>query len=79
LINLYIKKIYNSLRKELFPSWLKALYSIFILSIFADYIMRGKFGFIAFLRFEINNTLQGGKIEFILFFIIIFMIWKGKK
>jgi len=78
LINLYIKKIYNSLRKELFPTWFKALYSIFIISIFSDYIMRGKFGFIAFMRFEINNTFNGANWQFLLILIILLLMWKKK-
>ena len=79
LIKLYLKKIYTSLKKELFPSWHKAIASIFMLSIFFDFMFKGKFGYISLLRFEINNTLQDSKMEFILFSIIIFMIWKNKK
>ena len=78
LIQLYIKKIYQSIKKELFPSWFKSMYSIFIISIFTDYLTRGKFGFIPYLRFEINNTLSGSNWQFMLILIILLLMWKRK-
>ena len=78
MIKIYLKKIYQSLQKEVFPTWFRALYSLFILSIGLDYAFTGKLGYIAFLRFEINNTLLGEKLAFILFIIIIFLIWRRK-
>ena len=78
MIKLYFKKLYQSARKELCPTWFRAMYSLFIISIGLDYAFTGKLGYIAFLRFEINNTLLGEKLAFILFIIIIFLIWRKK-
>ena len=76
MIDLYLKKTWKTIKAQLFPTIPRAMFSIFMIIIFVDFISGGKFGYIAFLRFELQKIFVGANWQFML--ILLILLWRRK-